>query len=133
MDHNRIWETPQRTTHRISTSSGAYAFRGNRISNNLVEDSLLEHFKKWKPFVERFGLLVIELHTIAPELAAGHLGRTAATAYDATHGYSDQYILEVEVFNRVASEAGLIPDTNYFSKFPNNEFATVSVNLLKGH
>jgi len=133
LDHNRIWETPQRTTKRISTSSGAYAFKGDRINNNLVEDSLLEHFKKWKPFVERFGLLIIELHTIDPKLASAHLGKTAATAYDATHGYSDQYILEVDVFNRIAEEAGLVPDTNHFSKFPNNELATVSVNLLKGN
>ena len=102
---NRIWETPQRTTKRISSSSGSYAFKGNRINNNLVEDSLLEHFKKWRPFVERFGLLIIELHTIDPKLASANLGKTAATAYDATHGYSDQYILEVDVFNRIAEEA----------------------------
>ncbi len=133
LDHNRIWETPKQPTNRTSTSSGAYAYKGERIHNNLVEDSLLEHFKKWKPYVERFGLLIIELHTIKPELAAFNLGKTAATAYDATHGYSDQYILEVDVFNKIAVEAGLNPDPNYTSKFPNNNLATVSVNLLKGN
>lgn len=133
LDHNRIWETPQNTTNRISNSSGAYASLGKRLNNNLVEDSLLEHLNKWKPYVERFGLLMIELHTVSPELVAKNIGKTAATAYDATHGYSDQYILEVDVFNKVAKEAGLHPDPNYFSKFPNNELATVSVNLLKGN
>ena len=58
---------------------------------------------------------------------------TSTTAYDATHGYSDQYILEVDVFNTIAKEAGLQPDNNYFTKFPNNNLATVSVNLLKGN
>ena len=105
---------------------------GKRLPNNVVEDSLLEHLTKWKPYVERFGLLMIELHTVKPELVAKNIGKTAATAYDATHGYSDQYILEVDVFNAVASESGLHPDEHYFSKFPNNELATVSVNLLKG-
>jgi len=132
LDHNRIWETPQ-PTNRISDSSGAYASLGKRVSNNLVEDSLLEHLSKWKPYVERFGLLMIELHTVNPALVAKNIGKTAATAYDATHGYSDQYILEVDVFNKVASEAGLHPDPHYFSKFPDNELATVSVNLLKGN
>ncbi|MGB1308504.1 MAG: class I SAM-dependent methyltransferase [Oceanihabitans sp.] len=132
LDHNRIWEAPKNETNNISTSSGAYAFQGNRISNNLVEDSLLEHFKKWKPYVEQFGLLIIELHTIDPLLTAKNIGKTAATAYDATHGFSDQYIIEVDVFNKIATKAGLKPDTNYFSRFPNNELATVSVNLLKG-
>ena len=133
LDHNRIWEAPQTETNRISNSSGAYASLGKRLSNNLVEDSLLEHLTKWKPYVERFGLLMIELHTVCPKLVAQNIGQTAATAYDATHGYSDQYILEVDVFNKVAQEAGLHPDPNYFSRFPNNDLATVSVNLLKGH
>jgi hypothetical protein len=132
LDHNRIWKTPKEKTNSISESYGAYAYQGLRIHNNLVEDSLLEHLQKWKPYVERFGLLMIELHTINPKLTAKNIGKTAATAYDATHGYSDQYILEVDVFNKVAAAAGLHPDPNYFTRFPNNELATVSVNLLKG-
>ena len=132
LDHNRIWETPKTVSGNISTSTGAYAYQGKRISNNLVEDSLKEHLIKWKPFVEKFGLLVIELHTVPPALSAANIGKTAATAYDATHGYSDQFILEVEVFNRIACDAGLLPDERYFTKFPNTAFATVSVNLLKG-
>ncbi|WP_460218609.1 class I SAM-dependent methyltransferase [Psychroserpens sp. MEBiC05023] len=133
LDHNRIWEAPNKRTNRLSSSSGAYVSLGKRLNNNEVEDSLLEHLSKWKPYVERFGLLMIELHTVNPSLVANHMGETAVTAYDATHGYSDQYILEVDVFNAIAKEAGLHPDPNYFSKFPNNELATVSVNLLKGH
>lgn len=133
LDHNRIWQKPKSITNRISNSKGAYAFEGKRISNNLVEDSLLEHFIKWKPYVQKFGLLIIELHTVDPILTAANLGKTAATAYDATHGYSDQYIVEVDVFNSVVNEAGLQSDKRYFTKFPDNELATVSVNLLKGN
>jgi len=133
LDHNRIWESPKKSTNRVSKSTGAYAYQGKRINNNLVEGSLLEHFKKWKPYVEQFGLLIIELHTVNPKLTLKNIGITPATAYDATHGYSDQYILEVDVFNAIAKEAGLQPDNNYFTKFPNNDLATVSVNLLKGN
>lgn len=132
LDHNRIWDPPKKVTNRISKSSGAYAFEGKRLSNNLVEDSLKEHLEKWKPYVENFGLLIIELHTVNPKLVSKNLGKTAATAYDATHGYSDQYILEVDVFNAIAAEAGLYQDERYFTKFPNSELATVSINLLKG-
>jgi len=133
LDHNRIWEEPsQHTPARISTSTGAFAHRGKRISNSSVEDNLLLHLKKWAPYVSKFGLLLIELHTIAPSLTASHLGKTAATAYDATHGFSDQYIVEIEVFNRIASEAGLFPDPDVFRRFPDADIATVSINLLKG-
>lgn len=133
LDHNRIWESPKtKSPNRISTSTGAFAHRGQRISNNEVEDNLLEHLRKWSPFVEKFGLLIIELHTIAPELTAANIGRTAATAYDATHGFSDQYIVEIDVLHKIAAEAGLFSDDKVFAKFPNADTATVSVNLLKG-
>ncbi|WP_299114206.1 class I SAM-dependent methyltransferase [uncultured Winogradskyella sp.] len=132
LDHNRIWEAPKNNYSFISESTGAYAHEGNRLSNNNVEASLFEHLSKWKPYVEKFGLLIIELHTISPELTSKNLGKTAATAYDATHGYSDQYILEVDMFRKTADKAGLKPDDNHFAKFPNNELATVSINLLKG-
>ncbi len=133
LDHNRIWAAPKNSYNTISESSGAYAHQGVRINNNFIEDSLQEHLTKWKPYVEKFGLLIIELHTINPKLTAKNLGKTAATAYDATHGYSDQYIVEVDVFNTVAAKAGLFPDPQHFAKFPDSELATVSINLLKGN
>ncbi|MGB0895759.1 MAG: class I SAM-dependent methyltransferase [Flavobacteriaceae bacterium] len=133
LDHNRIWEAPKTPTGRQSTSTGAYTYKGQHINNDLVEDSLLEHLLKWKPYTEKFGLLVIELHTVTPELVAKNIGKTPATAYDATHGYSDQFILELDVFLNIAKEAGLYPDDNYSVKFPDNALATVSVNLLKGN
>lgn len=131
LDHNRIWSEPaSQLPGRVSESTGAFAHRGQRISNNLVEDNLAEHFRKWTPYVGKFGLLVIELHTIDPALAAQNIGKTAVTAYDATHGFSDQYIVEIEVFHKVAKEAGLHVVEQYFSKFPNSDLATVSINLL---
>ncbi len=132
LDHNRIWSEPTAITpNRKSNSTGAYAFRGKRLSNALVEDNLKEHLQKWSPYVQRFGLLVIELHTISPSITAQNLGKTAATAYDATHGFSDQFIVEIEVFNKVAVEAGLFRVEKHFTKFPNSELGTVSINLLK--
>ncbi len=130
LDHNRIWEGLEEAD-RVSTSTGAYAFRGKRIKNNLVEESLKQHLQKWAPYVQRYGLILIELHTLSPEITSKNLGKTAATAYDATHGFSDQYILEVDVFHQICKEAGLNPDEKLFKKFPANELATVSINYLK--
>jgi SAM-dependent methyltransferase len=133
LDHNRIWETPKHISkERVSQSTGAFSHRGVRINNNLVEDNLLEHLNKWSPYVRKYGLLMIELHTIDPALTAANLGKTAATAYDATHGFSDQYIVEISVLHTIAAEAGLYPDPHFFRKFPDSDLATVSINLLKG-
>ncbi len=133
LDHNRIFEPPSISTdNRVSNSTGAFAFRGERISNNVIEDSLLGHFQKWEPYIKKFGLLVIELHTVPPEITAENLGSTAATAYDATHGFSDQYIVEINVFNKITAEAGLVANKKLCAKFPDTDYATVSINLLEG-
>jgi len=133
LDHNRIWSQPEtKNADRISTSTGAFAHRGQRISNNDVEDNLKEHFSKWMPFVKKHGLLLVELHSVDPKIVAENLGLTAATAYDGTHGFSDQYIVELGVFYKIAEESGLKPIDKYTYRFPDSELATVSINLLKG-
>lgn len=132
LDHNRIWAEPEGLINRISTSTGAFVSRGVRLNNAAVEENLLQHFNKWVPYISNFGLLIIELHTVDPALVAANLGKTAATAYDATHGFSDQYIVEPGVFLKIAEEAGLYQDENLHARFPDSDLATVTVNLLKG-
>lgn len=130
LDHNRIWDDSIKATKKISHSTGAFATKGKRLSNNLVEESLKQHIAQWKPFIKKYGLIIIELHTIAPELTAQHLGKTAATAYDTTHGFSDQYILELDVFLEVLKETGLRSHPDHFSKYPDNDLATVSIHYI---
>lgn len=132
LDHNRVWKAPEKNhPERISTSTGAFAHRGQRLPNSLVEESLKEHLELWLPYIRKNGLLIIELHALDSKLTAQNLGKTPATAYEATHGFSDQYILEVDVFKKICFETGLNIDKELFRKFPNSELATVSINLLK--
>ena len=81
---------------------------------------------RWSPYVRKFALLMIELHTIAPKLTAANLWKTAATTYHATHGFSHQYIREIP------AEAELYPNINFFRRCLDSPIATVSINLLKG-
>jgi hypothetical protein len=74
-----------------------------------------------------FGLLVLELHTLPPELAAVNLRLTPVVAYDGTNGFSDQYLVELPIFFECAREAGLQADDRYHAKFSASELATVSV------
>lgn len=132
LDHNRIYNPPNRKAQVSEPrSTGAFCFRGKRLSNDEVAQSLVEHLEKWTPYVKKFGLLVIELHTIPPTLAAANIGKTAVTAYDGTHGYSDQYIVEYDVFIKAAETAGLSLDPKHQAKYPPSDLATVSINLLR--
>jgi hypothetical protein len=131
LDHNRIYQKPK-TTSLTCQSDGAFAHRGRRIPNNELFQNLTEHFNSWSPFVKKFGLLAVELHAINPILAASNIGKTLATPYEATHGYSDQYIMELPSFLNAAKNAGLIPADGCSFKIPDEEKTSISIQLLKG-
>ncbi len=131
LDHNRVFNPPAIERPDEPMSTGAFAFRGKRLKLRNVEQSLKEHLMKWSPYVAQHGLLMIELHTIAPEDACMRQGMMPATAYDATHGFSDQYIVEVPVFDAMAAEAGLELDAMVSRTFPNQLPAPVSLRFFR--
>jgi hypothetical protein len=132
LDHNRPYLPPANYVRgsRVGRSSGAFARLGDEVPCDELEENLVRHLRRWAPYVGRFGLLVLELHTIPPQLTANNLEKTPAVAYDGTHGFSDQYLVELPIFLDSAHEAGLRADARYQSKFPPSELATVSLNFF---
>jgi hypothetical protein len=132
LDHNRPYSAPANYVRgsRRGKSTGAFAYLGEEIPVDELEENLVRYLRRWAPYVGRFGLLVLELHTLPPELAAANLRQTPVVAYDGTHGFSDQYLVELPIFLECAREAGLQADDRYHAKFPASELATVSVNFF---
>ena len=129
LDHNRMWQEPISVEDATTeTTTGAFAYRGNLLQNNVVEASLVEHLKLWFPYVKKYGLIVIELHAVAPAIIAQNIGKTAATAYNLTHALSDQYIVDIATWDRTMRKVGLEPDPSVSMKFPNSELANISIN-----
>lgn len=128
IDHNRSWLQPSGYVRgtRQGRSTGAFAHLGEEICADELEENLVRHLRRWAPYVGRFGLLALELHTIPPELAAANRGETPAVTYDAVNGFSDQYPVELQVFLDCAREAGLHADR----RFPASALQTVSVNFF---
>ena len=136
LDHNRIFEMPNLENFdlNIITTKSTAAFSSN-TSNDIFNPiifkiSLIEHFLKWKPYISKYGLILLELHTINPNVCKNNIGKTLASAYDATHGYSNQYIIEYEDFIDSAVLAGLKNNVNFEFNFPNQKLTTVSINLF---
>jgi hypothetical protein len=132
LDHNRPYLPPANYVghSRVSKSTGAFAHLGDEIPCDELEENLVRHLRRWAPYVGRFGLLALELHTVPPEVNAANAGRTPVVAYDGTHGFSDQYLVEVPVFLELAREAGLSSEERYRAMFPPSELATVSINFF---
>ena len=132
LDHNRIYKIPRnKNLKNKCDSTGAFAYRGRWVPNTELKQNLIEHFESWFKYVRKYGLLILELHTIDPEKISRNLGSTATTAYDSTHGYSDQYIVEVKTMLEAALEAGLESINKHRINFPSDNLANVSINLLK--
>ena len=131
LDHNRIFKEPLSNEINKPTSTGAYSYRGKLIKNDVLEQNLLEHLQTWKPYVNKHGLLILELHCLDPNITSKNIGLTASTAYESTHGYSDQYIVNLECFLNLAKQSGLNPVDEYQLKFPNNDLGNISINLFK--
>jgi len=132
LDHNRPYVRLSNYVggSRHASTTGAFAYLGEEIPADELEENLVRHLRRWKPYVGRFGLLVLELHTLPPAVTAANLDRTPAVAYDATHGFSDQYLVELPVFAECAREAGLRAEPRWQAKFPPSELATVSLNYF---
>ena len=134
LDHNRIYTPPKKDSTELKcNSTGAFAFRGRWIPNKELKQNLIEHLTAWSEYVSKYGLLILELHTISPEITSKSLGKTVATAYDSTHGFSDQYIIEANIMLQAAEESGLSLVDEYQSFFPNDEISTISINLFKSN
>ena len=133
LDHNRPYLAPAdyMPGSRTPRTSGAFAHLGKDIPADELEESLVQHLRRWVPYVRRFGLVVLELHTLPPELTAANLGRTLTVAYDGTHGFSDQYLIELPIFLDCARESGLEPDPRHQFKFPSSELASISINFFR--
>ncbi len=132
LDHNRPYSAPLHYARggRKARSKGAFAHFGQEIPADELEENLVRQLRRWAPYVGRFGLLALELHTLPPELTAANLDKTPAVAYDGTHGFSDQYLVELPIFLDCAQEAGLHADQRFQCKFPPSELATVSINFF---
>jgi hypothetical protein len=132
LDDNRPYSAPMDYSKgsRQGKSTGAFARLGQEIAADELEENLVRHLRRWAPYVGRFGLLLLELHTLPPELTAANLEKTPAVAYDGTHGFSDQYLIELPIFLECAREAGLRADPLHACKFPASDLATVSLNYF---
>ncbi len=130
LDHNRIYSSPNELKNYNIKTTGAFCYKGKLITSNQITNNLIEHFSNWKQYSDKFGIIILELHTINPLIAHNNRGKTLACSYDCTHGLSDQYLIEYDIFLKCAKEANLnlVKESELF---PNSTMATISINHFK--
>ena len=130
LDHNRIFKQPKKNINHNISSNGSFCFKGNLIQSKHLITNFIDHMKSWKPYIKKYGLIIIELHTLNPEVSKSNRGNTLCCAYDATHGYSDQYLIEYKVFKECLNYLDIKITKNNEYLYPQN-MPTVSINYIK--
>lgn len=131
LDHNRIYKNRDSNTFiGKNVSICAFSYKGKYIASNQIKFDLISHFKSWKKYILKHGLLLLELHGLN-KFNKIDFATTPSVAYEATHGYSDQYIVEYDVFLECAEAAGLSIIKKYSKVFPNENLVTISINIFK--
>jgi SAM-dependent methyltransferase len=80
-----------------------YLHDGRLVSMEFVEESFGGHFVRWKPFVQRNGLGIIELHNVEEY----DLTESPAIAYEIFHLLSEQYVMPYHRYAELWKHTGL--------------------------
>jgi len=130
LDHNRIYKKPSKhfLKHNINTNGG-FAYKGEFINSKNIIANFIEHLYNWKPYIKKHGLIIIELHTIDSEITKVNSGKTLSCSYDATHGYTDQYLIEYDNYIKCFNHIGLKKTNDNEYLYPKNN-PTVSINYI---
>lgn len=89
-------------------SSAVFVTPGHELVRpEAMEDDLAACFARWARWVPRHGLVVADTHTVDPAIAAASCRENALGHVLSSHGWSHQYLIEVECFRRSAARAGL--------------------------
>lgn len=108
--HNRSFVAP-RAQHPLPAggiAAGPFAAADGALVEGVdLWRNLIDWFTLWKPWLVRHGMIAIEAHTVAPDLAVACRGRSMVAQLDLLHGLSCQYLLPVEPFRAAALAAGL--------------------------
>ncbi|CAN5143893.1 hypothetical protein BH20ACT16_BH20ACT16_03700 [soil metagenome] len=134
VDHDRGYGGAHAPATAAGLSSGAYLSEdGHALDPADVEADLAAHLARWAPHVARHGLIVLEAHCVAPQVAARHQGALHSVAFDAYHGYSRQYPVERRVCIVARRSAGLRQAATGERRYPTTRpFVAVSLNHLLG-
>lgn len=116
---------------------GAYVSRnGEEICPAYVLQNLVEHLQRWSFAIGKHGLLVLEVHSLAPEVIAQWFDECENFHFDASQALSGQLLVEADQFLLAAAEAGLfVKDSDsvaYCARYPKSlPFTRITLNCFE--
>ncbi len=112
--------------------TGVYVARdGSEIKPAHAVQGLVEHLRRWRLAISRFGLLSLEAHCLRPNTVKCLGNMTESAHFDAFKAFSGQQLVEASVFLMAAAEVGLFPEPGLSRTFPERlNFSCFSLHRL---
>ncbi|RCJ24917.1 hypothetical protein A6S26_17070, partial [Nostoc sp. ATCC 43529] len=102
------------------------------IPNHVAVQSLVEHLERWAAVVNRHGLILLEVHSLAPNVVSSFLDKSENLHFDACQAFSGQHLVEAHVFVMAAAEAGLFTKPEFFKRYPKTfPFTRITLNCFE--
>jgi acyl transferase domain-containing protein/NADPH:quinone reductase-like Zn-dependent oxidoreductase/NAD(P)-dependent dehydrogenase (short-subunit alcohol dehydrogenase family)/acyl carrier protein len=137
LDHDRPFQAPHDTEAAAARASHgvrslAVDSRGGLIPAGAQVQSLVEHFDQWSGIVGRYGLMLLEVHSLDARTVERHIDQSENLHFDAYHALSRQHLVEADVFLLALAETGLLPKADFARRYPRTlPFTRITVNWLE--
>ncbi|PHM06071.1 hypothetical protein CK516_36310 [Nostoc sp. 'Peltigera malacea cyanobiont' DB3992] len=137
LDHDRPFIFPQNKAREQARSHLSYDCisvnpLGELIPPPTAIQSLVEHLQRWAEIVTPYGLIILEVHSLTPDVVYTFLDRCENLHFDAYQAFSMQHLVEADVFLLAAAEVGLFPKPEFSKKYPKTfPFSRITLNWLE--
>ncbi|PSL48183.1 acyl transferase domain-containing protein [Chitinophaga niastensis] len=135
LDHDRPYIPPPDNAEDIFplSGNGVYAdAKGNEIPVNEVLQSLIAHLQRWSSVIGNHGLILLEVHCLAPAVIRNFTDKCESLHFDAYHRFSQQLLVEADTFIMAAARVGLFPHPDFFAKYPRTmPFCRITLSYLE--
>jgi hypothetical protein len=129
VDHNRTIadaDTPGTAPPCDDSVDIGLSDTGRLLSTVDIHADWVRHYRSWRPWTGRHGIVVIEGHTVLPAATTGGQGTSHALAFEFYHHLSGQSPVRWQTFRAAAEQAGMCPGTGH-QVFPRSRPTTTSV------
>jgi 7-keto-8-aminopelargonate synthetase-like enzyme/acyl carrier protein len=123
LDHDRPFIPPQKRNEVEERAHLPYQAvcvdgQGELIPPHVMVESLVEHLERWSQVVTKHGLMILEVHCLKPKVVYQFLDKSENLHFDAFQGFSQQYLVEADIFLLSAAEVGLFPKLELSKRYP---------------
>ncbi|MFP5393539.1 MAG: hypothetical protein ACLGI6_18655, partial [Gammaproteobacteria bacterium] len=123
LDHDRPFIAPSDQAAIAAREDVGYecvsvAPSGALIPPAVAVQSLVEHLARWARVRTRYGIVILEVHSLPAATTARYLAESENLHFDAYHAFSKQHLVEAPTFLACAAEAGLVFDSAAAKKYP---------------